>query len=115
VEPARSGFLTGKYDRDEDLPEESKAAESSRFQEAYLTAENFDLHDELDAVAEEVDATPAQTALAWLAHRDGVTAPIVGARTTAQLAENLAAASIDLSDEQVDRLTAAKSGPYDGL
>jgi len=63
----------------------------------------------------EVDATPAQTALAWLAHRDGVTAPIVGARTTAQLAENLAAASIDLSDEQVDRLTAAKSGPYDGL
>jgi len=78
VEPARSGFLTGKYDRDEDLPEESKAAESSRFQEAYLTAENFDLHDELDAVAEEVDATPAQTALAWLAHRDGVTAPIVG-------------------------------------
>jgi aryl-alcohol dehydrogenase-like predicted oxidoreductase len=113
--PLGQGFLTGKYDRDEDLPEESKAAESSRFQEAYLTAENFDLHDELDAVAEEVDATPAQTALAWLAHRDGVTAPIVGARTTAQLAENLAAASIDLSDEQVDRLTAAKSGPYDGL
>jgi len=72
--PLGQGFLTGKYDRDEDLPEESKAAESSRFQEAYLTAENFDLHDELDAVAEEVDATPAQTALAWLAHRDGVTA-----------------------------------------
>ncbi|OYR86557.1 hypothetical protein DJ72_02080, partial [Halorubrum distributum] len=54
-------------------------------------------------------------ALAWLAHRDGVTAPIVGARTVDQLRENLAAATIDLSDEQVERLTAAKPGPYDAL
>jgi len=113
--PLGQGFLTGKYDRDADLPDDSKAAESSRFQEAYLTGENFDVHDELDAVADEVGASPAQTALAWLAHRDGVTAPIVGARTVDQLRENLAAATIDLSDEQVDRLTAAKPGPYDRL
>ncbi|TKX44565.1 MULTISPECIES: aldo/keto reductase [unclassified Halorubrum] len=113
--PLGQGFLTGKYDRDADLPGDSKAAESSRFQEAYLTEANFDVHDELDAVAEEVGASPAQTALAWLSHRDGVTAPIVGARTVDQLRENLAAATIDLSDEQVDRLTAAKPGPYDEL
>ena len=113
--PLGQGFLTGKYDRDADLPDDSKAAESSRFQEAYLTEANFDVHDELDAVADEVDASPAQTALAWLAHRDGVTAPIVGARTVDQLRENLAAATVDLSDEQVDRLTAAKPGPYDAL
>jgi len=43
--PLGQGFLTGKYDRDEDLPEEPKAAESTRFQEAYLTEENFDVHD----------------------------------------------------------------------
>src|SRR6056297_966712 len=113
--PLGQGFLTGKYDRDADLPDDSKAAESSRFEEGYLTEENFDLHDELDAVAEEVDATPAQTALAWLEHREGVTAPIVGARTVEQLDENLAAADIDLSDEQVERLTEAKGGPYAGL
>ncbi|GAB6879104.1 aldo/keto reductase [Halorubrum gandharaense] len=113
--PLGQGFLTGKYDRDEDLPEESKVASSSRFQESYLTAENFDLHDELDAVAEEVDASPAQVALAWLSHREGVTAPIVGARTVDQLAENLASAEIDLSEEQVERLTEAKAGPYNGL
>jgi aryl-alcohol dehydrogenase-like predicted oxidoreductase len=110
--PLGQGFLTGKYTREDGLTGESRAAESSRFQEAYLTEENFDLHEELDAVADEVDATPAQTALAWLAHRDGVTAPIVGARTVEQLEENLAAAEIDLSDEQVDRLTEAKGGPY---
>ncbi|GAB3411497.1 aldo/keto reductase [Haloparvum alkalitolerans] len=113
--PLGQGFLTGKYDREEDLPEESKVAASDRFQESYLTAENFDLHDELDAVADEVDASPAQVALAWLQHRDGVTAPIVGARTVDQLTENLASAAVDLSDEQVERLTAAKGGPYAGL
>lgn len=113
--PLGQGFLTGKYSREEGLTGESRAAESSRFEDGYLTEENFDVHDELDAVAEEVDASPAQTALAWLMHRDGVTAPIVGARTTDQLEENLAAAEIDLSDEQVERLTEAKGGPYAGL
>jgi aryl-alcohol dehydrogenase-like predicted oxidoreductase len=113
--PLAQGFLTGKYDRSEGLTGESRASESSRWEENYLTSENFDVHDELDAVADEVDATPAQTALAWLMHRDGVTAPIVGARTVDQLDENLGAATIDLSDEQVQRLTEAKDGPYGGL
>jgi aryl-alcohol dehydrogenase-like predicted oxidoreductase len=113
--PLGQGFLTGKYDREAGLQGDSLAAESSRFERAYLTEENFDVHDELDAVAESVDATPAQTALAWLQHREGVTAPIVGARTVEQLTENLAAATIDLSEEQVERLTEAKAGPYAGL
>ncbi|MFW5922428.1 MAG: aldo/keto reductase [Halodesulfurarchaeum sp.] len=113
--PLGQGFLTGKYTREEGLTGESRAAESSRFEESYLTETNFDVHDELGAVAEEVGATPAQTALAWLMHRDGVTAPIVGARTVDQLEENLGAAAIGLSDEQVDRLTDAKLGPYGNL
>ncbi|WP_255193770.1 aldo/keto reductase [Natronobeatus ordinarius] len=113
--PLGQGFLTGKYSREADLPTDSRVAESSRFRESYLTEENFDVHDELDAVAAEVDASPAQVALAWLLHRDGVSAPIIGARTVEQLEENLAAASIELSAEQVERLTAAKAGPYQGL
>ncbi|WP_435064205.1 aldo/keto reductase [Halobaculum sp. EA56] len=113
--PLGQGFLTGKYDREDGLTGDSRVAESGRFADAYLTEENFDVHDELDAVAEEVGASPAQTALAWLMHRDGVTAPIVGARTVDQLAENVAAAKIDLSDEQVERLTEAKGGPYSDL
>ena len=113
--PLGQGFLTGKYDREAGLTGESRVAESSRFTDRYLTAENFDVHDELDAVADEVGATPARTALAWLCHRDGVTAPIVGARTVEQLEENLAAAAVDLSGDQVTRLTEAAAGPYDGL
>lgn len=113
--PLGQGFLTGKYSREGGLTGESRAAESSRFAENYLTDENFDVHDELEAVADEVGATPAQTALAWLMHRDGVTAPIVGARTVEQLEENLEAATVDLTPEQVARLTEAKGGPYAGL
>ena len=113
--PLGQGFLTGKYDREEGLTGESRAAESSRFESAYLTETNFDVHDVLDEVADEVNASPAQVALAWLQHREGVTAPIVGARTVEQLEENLASAAIDLSDEQVDRLTEAKGGPYANL
>ncbi|MUV59660.1 aldo/keto reductase [Halobacterium sp. CBA1126] len=113
--PLGQGFLTGKYDREDGLTGESTASEDSRWAENYLTEQNFDLHDVLDEVADEVDATPAQVALAWLTHRDGVTAPIVGARTVDQLEENLAAADVDLSDEQVERLTEAKGGPYAGL
>ena len=113
--PLGQGFLTGKYSREADLPEDSKVASSSRFQERYLTEANFAVHEELDAVAEEVAATPAQVALAWQLHRDGITAPIIGARTVAQLEENLGAATISLSDDQVARLTEAKAGPYDQL
>jgi len=113
--PLGQGFLTGKYAREEGLTGTSRAAESSRFEANYLTEENFAVHDELDAVAAEVDATPAQTALSWLMHVDGVTAPIVGARTVDQLDENLAAAAIDLTAEQVSRLSEAKAGPYHGL
>ncbi len=113
--PLGQGFLTGKYDRDAGATAESRAAESSRFEDRYLTAEHFDVHDVLDEVAGAVDAMPAQTALAWLMHRDGVTAPIVGARTVDQLEENLGAAAIDLSNDQMTRLTDAKPGPYAGL
>lgn len=113
--PLGQGFLTGKYDREDGLTGESLASESSRFEDAYLTEENFDTHDVLAEVAAEVDATPAQTALAWASHRDGITAPIVGARTVEQLEENLAAAEIDLTDEQVERLTEASDGPYADL
>ncbi len=113
--PLGQGFLTGKYERDDRNPENTKAGLGDRFRENYLTEENFDVLGELEAVADEVGATVAQTALAWLLHRDGVTAPIVGARTVEQLEENLRAAEVELTQEQVDRLAAAKGDPFSHL
>jgi len=113
--PLAQGFLTGKYERDGDLPEDSTASESERWRENYLTDENFDVLDEVRAVADEVGATPAQVATAWLAHHDQVTAPIVGARTVDQLEENLDAAEVTLSDDQFERLAEAKSHPLEDI
>ena len=113
--PLGQGFLTGKYDREDGLTGESLASESPYFADNYLTEAAFDTHDVLDAVADEVDATPAQVALAWQVHHDGIAAPIVGARTAEQLTENLGAATIELTDDQVERLTEAHDGPYAGL
>jgi pyridoxine 4-dehydrogenase len=61
----------------------------------------------LDAVAKELGASPSQLALAWLLRRSPVMLPIPGTSSVAHLEDNLAAASIELTGEQVERLTAA--------
>ena len=107
--PLAWGFLTGKYERGDAGHEDSTAAEDSRFADRYLTDENFEALDVLEAVAGEVDATPAQIALAWQLHHPDITAPIVGASTVEQLEENLAASTVSLSEEQFERLSAVKT------
>lgn len=106
--PLAGGFLTGKYDRGEAPPPESRAATDDRFADSYLTPANFDALEVVEAVAGEVDATPAQVSLAWLSHHDRVVAPIVGARTVEQLEENLVATDVQLTDEQFDRIANAR-------
>lgn len=112
--PLAGGFLTGKYSRGEEPPAGSRAATDDSFAESYLTPENFDALETVEAVAEEVDATPAQVSLAWLMAHPQVTAPIVGARTVEQIEENIAAAEVELSDEQFDRIaeTADNDRPH---
>jgi len=110
--PLGEGFLTGKYDRADASTVDSRAAEDGRFASKYLTDQNFDALDVLLDVADDVGATPAQVALAWLRQHDRVVGPIVGARTVEQLEENLGAADVSLSADQFDRLAAAKPGPF---
>jgi pyridoxine 4-dehydrogenase len=58
----------------------------------------------LDELAQEVEATPSQLALAWLLRRSPVILPIPGTSSVAHLQDNLAAASIELTDDQFERL-----------
>ena len=113
--PLAQGFLTGKYTREEGLTGESTASDSDGWEERYLTEENFAVLDVVRAVADEVDATPAQVALAYHTHHPDITAPLVGARTVDQLEENLRAATVSLSEAQFERLDSAKPGPFDRL
>jgi len=113
--PLAQGFLTGKYERDGDLPGDATASDTEGWEGRYLTPENFDALDVVREVADEVGATPAQVAIAWQLEHPQVTAPIVGARTVGQLEENLRAATVELSDDQFERLSAAKAGPFEDL
>ncbi len=60
--------------------------------------------DEVEAVASEVDATPAQVALAWLLAQGDDIAPIPGTKRVPRVEENTAADGIELSAEQIRRL-----------
>jgi len=113
--PLAQGFLTGKYERGGDLPGDATASDTEGWEGRYLTPENFDALDVVREVADEVGATPAQVAIAWQLEHPQVTAPIVGARTVGQLEENLRAATVELSDDQFERLSAAKAGPFEDL
>jgi aryl-alcohol dehydrogenase-like predicted oxidoreductase len=109
--PLGQGVLTGKYSRQDRDVDDSTASEGEGWEDRYLTEANFDVVDDVRAVADEVDATPAQVSLAWLMHHPQVTAPLIGARTVEQLEENLGAADVQLTDDQFERLAASKPSP----
>jgi len=103
--PLAGGRLTGKYRRDTPAPQGARGASTTT--DPFPIRDEDRLYDVVDAlveIADARDASPAQVALAWLLGRPGVTSLIVGARDEAQLADNLAAADLDLTDEETERL-----------
>jgi aryl-alcohol dehydrogenase-like predicted oxidoreductase len=106
--PLGGGVLTGKYSRD-DLTGANLVSEGSTrgiFNAALGTVieRNLDIADVLRGVAGELGCTPAQAGLAWTLQNPDVTAPVIGARTPAQLEENLGALEVDLTADQLTRL-----------
>ncbi|TYB54158.1 aldo/keto reductase [Nonomuraea sp. PA05] len=102
--PLGSGVLTGKYTR-ADLAQEVSAAPSGTRKNVAaangsLTERTLGVADAVKRVAGELGATPSQVALAWALLEQGVTAPIVGARTLAQLQDNLGALDVRFTGEQ---------------
>jgi aryl-alcohol dehydrogenase-like predicted oxidoreductase len=67
----------------------------------------FKVLDVLAGVARRRDTTPARAAIAWVLSRPGVTSPILGARTEAQLDDNLAAIDVKLTPDDIATLDAA--------
>ena len=101
--PLGHGFLTGQIRTVDDIPDDDWRKHNPRF-----TGENFQRNlrivDEVQAIATEADATPAQIAVAWLLAQGDDIAPIPGTRRVARVEENTAADSIGLSDDQLNRL-----------
>lgn len=102
--PLAAGFLTGKYRRDQPLPESGRAEGVKR---NYLNEQGYALIDCLDEVAGRHHATPAQIALAWLLARPGITSPITSANTPDQWKDLAGSTDIDLSSEDIEALNNA--------
>ncbi|GAA2616223.1 aldo/keto reductase [Streptomyces axinellae] len=111
--PLAGGVLTGKYSRG-DLTATS-VADSTRkdltVANGTLTERNFAIVDAVTEVAAELGRTPAQVGLAWTLQNPAVTAPVIGARTPAQLEDNLGALEVDLTAAQLARLDEAGAIP----
>jgi len=101
--PLGRGFLTGTISSTDQFGPGDFRTENPRF-----TAENFQHNlrsaDEVKAIAAEAGVTPAQVALAWLLARGNDIVPIPGTKRVSRLEENLAADSVELTNEQIARL-----------
>jgi aryl-alcohol dehydrogenase-like predicted oxidoreductase len=113
--PLAGGFLTGKYERtgdgtyDLDAPEDARSQFEDRFLRFYVSERGWHVLDEIRAIADEIDATPAQVALRWVMDQPEFTCvPIVGARKPEQLEENVGAVDVSLTDEQFERIVDAR-------
>jgi aryl-alcohol dehydrogenase-like predicted oxidoreductase len=104
--PLGRGFLTGKIDQSTVFTDGDIRNSLPRFS-AEARQANQALVDLLGTVAARAGATPAQIALAWLLARKPWIVPIPGTRSTQRLAENLAAADLELSAADLDGLTEA--------
>ncbi|WP_375755659.1 aldo/keto reductase [Corallococcus exercitus] len=107
--PLAGGFLSGKYRRNAEGPE---GARRTTFDFPPVDRERaYNAIDVMDAVAKETGTTVARVALAWLLHQPHVTTVILGAKTQAQLDDNLAASELRLSPEQLSKLDAVSRLP----
>jgi aryl-alcohol dehydrogenase-like predicted oxidoreductase len=102
--PLAGGWLSGKYRRNQPMPEGTRVAQ--KFPEPPIYNQNrlYDIIEVLVAIAAAKKISAAQIALAWLLGRPGVSGIVLGARTEAQLADNLGAANVTLTESERTQL-----------
>src|ERR687893_1975503 len=103
--PLGRGFLTGRFEKPEDLPEDDRRRQFPRFREENFR-QNIRLVERVREVAAEKGCTAAQLALAWVLAQGRDVVPIPGTKRRTYLEENVRAAAIELSPEDLARLEA---------
>jgi aryl-alcohol dehydrogenase-like predicted oxidoreductase len=115
--PLGRGFLTGQIRSVDDLPEDDWRRHNPRFQEEALQ-QNVQLADRVKELADQHQVTPAQLALAWVMAKGDDIVPIPGTKRVKYVEENVGAAEIDLSSDDIETLDdavppdAVKGGRY---
>src|SRR3954467_3867802 len=109
--PIAGGLLSGKYRRGVEPPAGSRHLGEWSEPPVHDEDKLYDTIEELVAIGEEHAVSAAQVALAYLIAKPAVSSVIVGARTEEQLADNLGAAQLRLSDDEVERLDRVSAQP----
>ncbi|MGW5364209.1 aldo/keto reductase [Actinopolymorpha pittospori] len=103
--PLGRGFLTGRIRSTDQLEADDFRQSNPRFAKENLE-QNLRIVREVEAIADEAGATPAQVALAWLLAQGNDVVPIPGTKKVSRLEENAAADAVELSVDQIGRLNA---------
>lgn len=101
--PLGRGFLTGRFQSPEDIPEDDWRSDSPRFQGENFR-KNLRLAERIEEMADEKGVTPAQLALAWILSQGEDVVPIPGTTSRIHLEENAEAAGIRLGDDELREL-----------
>jgi len=104
--PLAGGFLTGKYRRDEPVPDSARA---SGIQRRYLNDKGFTILEALEKLGQARGKSIAQMALAWQLSQPVITSPIIGANSVEQLENSLGAVGLRLSEEEMKALDAVSA------
>ena len=109
--PLAGGLLSGKYRRDHEAPAGARQLTDWNEPPVYNQDKLYDTVEVLVRIAGDHGVSAAQVALAWVLARPGITSLVIGARTSEQLADNLAAADLTLNDSERAELDKASAMP----
>jgi len=101
--PLGRGFLTGRFESPDDLPEDDWRRHNPRFQGENFR-KNLELVEKIEEMAGEKGVTPAQLALAWVLSRGDDVIPIPGTTSPAHLEENARAVEISFTDDELETI-----------
>src|SRR6202171_6160964 len=111
--PLSRGFLSGKYQRGRAAPAGSRLDVVQHDFQAFDTEKNWNLLDVVGRIAKQHETTHSAVSLAWLLARPQTSSILVGARTEAQLEDNLGALSVKLTSEDLKELDDASRPDWD--
>jgi aryl-alcohol dehydrogenase-like predicted oxidoreductase len=104
--PLGGGVLSGKYNK-QNTEEQKRFSDNNPMSASFVNERNICIATEVQAIAKEISETPSQVALNWIRKRQNdksVLIPIIGARTEAQIKDNLGCLDFELTSDQLKRL-----------
>jgi aryl-alcohol dehydrogenase-like predicted oxidoreductase len=104
--PLAGGFLTGKYRKDEPLPESARAEGTKN---RYFNERGWNILEAVSGAANNRGNSVSQIALAWQLSKPVITSPIIGPRSLEQLTDNLGAVGLRLTEDEMEELDQASA------